>query len=485
MLESQGLRPFDPYRTLQLHPHAPRQLIVAVYWKLVERWKTRASSPGGAEQAVNELNAAYELLLDPGARRAYDEDHGLARLSPPQVRISRKRLGVLGLGSPRTAVAASSDYYHLLRVDREADAEIIDLAHSVLSSQLTSRSGEDQLLRHLLDEACRTLRNSQLRALYDASLQAGAAAAVAPSAPTTPSPAEQGAPLEPGSISIDTGPVLEAAPSADPPAAERQAAATPHPDVAAPVPHMFRRNDAIGAPEPARAEHTAAASAEAESAVADAPVEAERMARLGQSPGVVATPALVGAAARVATATPRSGGLLHRMRLGANRASAPRIAQKPAPVGQQGLPVGRNIEAARDERLLTLRAAGDAPALTEPAAAHLPESGAEGALAELVFVAGPFTGSRVPVGKQALTLGSSAAADVVLPGPGGRVAPEHARIWRHGDHFVFRQLDGARTEISGHPLLLPLVMLEDGDDIQMGPHRFRFTTTRSARPAPG
>ncbi len=97
--------------------------------------------------------------------------------------------------------------------------------------------------------------------------------------------------------------------------------------------------------------------------------------------------------------------------------------------------------------------------------------------ATLTFVGGPLAGERFALGESAITIGTSFLSDIVLPPERRVIAPEHARIWKHGDHFVFRQLDGSGTIIGGEQLVLPLVMLEDGDDIQIGAHRMRFTRT--------
>ncbi len=77
------------------------------------------------------------------------------------------------------------------------------------------------------------------------------------------------------------------------------------------------------------------------------------------------------------------------------------------------------------------------------------------------------------LGSEALTLGSGYEADIML-GTDDGVAPEHGRIWQHGDNFVFRQVDGTGTLVGGQELTLPLVMLDDGDEIVIGAHRMLF-----------
>jgi len=111
------------------------------------------------------------------------------------------------------------------------------------------------------------------------------------------------------------------------------------------------------------------------------------------------------------------------------------------------------------------------PAAATPAAGTPP---AAVILAELVFLEGPRAGERVPLGADAINLGSSYASHVVLTGDEEHIAPEHARIWLHGDHFVFRQLDDGDTMICGQPLTLPMIVLDDGDEIRISLHRMRL-----------
>ncbi len=208
-MSTQHAPPVDPYRVLELHPAAPRELIVEAYWRLIARHKGRAISTA-ADDAIVEINAAYALLIDDAARAAYDQEHGLTQLKRPHVRISRKRRDVLGLGGTAITVASHSDYYHLLWVDRDADTEIIDVAHDVLSRKAIGHSAEDGFLRDLQEEAYLTLRNPPRRAQYDASfksegLQAGPASLV-PTRGQLSGHAEQ---PEAMSTSTDTEPAFE------------------------------------------------------------------------------------------------------------------------------------------------------------------------------------------------------------------------------------------------------------------------------------
>jgi curved DNA-binding protein CbpA len=130
MLQARGPVPFDPYGILQLHPCAPRGLVVETYWMLVERATRRPRTFDAGDLAS--LHLAFALLT--GDERRFP-----------------------------SFVARGDDYYALLRVDRHADADVIDLAHSVLSRTLPSRAERDAL-----DVAHQTLSNGYRRARYDA-----------------------------------------------------------------------------------------------------------------------------------------------------------------------------------------------------------------------------------------------------------------------------------------------------------------------------
>jgi hypothetical protein len=146
MVQAQGVRPSDPYRILQLDPHAPRELVVEAYWSLVRRVRRGDASDIDAVRRSDEIGAAYAVLIDPARRRALDAALGIDAQAP-----SRSR---------------TSDYYEVLCVDREADAKVIEVAYRLLSRD------EDQKKRSvrkfMLDEAYRALSNPPVRAQYDA-----------------------------------------------------------------------------------------------------------------------------------------------------------------------------------------------------------------------------------------------------------------------------------------------------------------------------
>jgi curved DNA-binding protein CbpA len=460
MTQSQEAQSFDPYKTLELHPQAPRDLVVAAYWALVARAKQRRTGSGAAGGSLDELNAAYRLLADEAARAAYDAQHRVTESRGSRVRSTGKGLGVLGFFGKARLVSDHDDFYHLLCVDRLAGADVIDAAFAVMSGQAVGRDAEDVFLRGLLEEARHTLRNPQLRAQYDASHGTGSPKAPPPQA-AAPAPAPLPATynLQPTTYANGNG----------------RHAALP-----------------VFSPEDQRAE----AAATRASATSEVPEPAEAIARAAESPQPAASQVLPAMYAKsgeaggpaIPTETPAPGapaaadgvapststepaadaarGLLGRLRM-PPRASRGSTTYNPQPTTSQ-------IIDAEHARLLTLREDQPSPITTHQSPVTNHQSPAAVILAELVFLEGPRAGERVPLGADAVNLGSSYSSHVVLAGDAEHIAPEHARIWRHGDHFVFRQLDDGETTIAGQPLTLPMVVLDDGDEIRISVHRMRL-----------
>ncbi|HUS82265.1 MAG TPA: DnaJ domain-containing protein [Dehalococcoidia bacterium] len=82
------------------------------------------------------------------------------------------------------------------------------------------------------------------------------------------------------------------------------------------------------------------------------------------------------------------------------------------------------------------------------------------------------------LGEEPVTLGSDRECDLRLPAESGAIAPAHAQLWFTGERFVIRSLDpiyptilcGQRVNWAG---------LDDGDEIEIGPHRLRFEVARA------
>jgi curved DNA-binding protein CbpA len=125
-------------------------------------------------------------------------------------------------------------------------------------------------------------------------------------------------------------------------------------------------------------------------------------------------------------------------------------------------------EAARGERLLQLRPFGAevlAGAMRRPPVRERPPMAA-------LSVVGPLGEERVPLPPRTITIGSSDENDIVLPGR--RVAREQARLWPHGDSFAMRVTGRGPVRVSGAEPMLAVVLLEDGDQIEISEYRLTF-----------
>jgi hypothetical protein len=79
-------------------------------------------------------------------------------------------------------------------------------------------------------------------------------------------------------------------------------------------------------------------------------------------------------------------------------------------------------------------------------------------MAEIVFTAGPRAGMRADLDGNVVPMGEGKSS---------------ATIWRHGERFLIRH-NGARVLVSNRPPVLPIVVLEDGDEIVVGADHARF-----------
>src|SRR3954451_11012519 len=63
----------DPYKVLQVDPEAEDEVIQAAYRRLAQKYHPDVAGPDAAARMTS-INAAWELLRDPGRRAALDRD---------------------------------------------------------------------------------------------------------------------------------------------------------------------------------------------------------------------------------------------------------------------------------------------------------------------------------------------------------------------------------------------------------------------------
>ena len=366
-----------------------------------------------------------------------------------------KRIGKplrVGFFSAKKAAAEYADYYHLLRIDREADSRIIQLAYDFWSHGVQSQ----RVQRERIEEAHRTLSNPQLRAQYDARRQ-------------------EGSPPKKVKITKQVHDQIQNARHNEIEStrfARITAAADPQPDASPPV------------TSPARPAPEVPVSANGRRIEPVVPPDVEPPAAARVEPAAPPTrvesatqPAVEPAPARVEPAA-----IAHEPALAepavAAAVDAP-AATIPAPLPAPKQLGGRQLADAQHNRLLQLRE--DVPAPIDAVPALLPHALEQQlAAATLAFIAGPRAGERVDLVGDVMTLGSAAACDIVLKDDYAEIEPEHARLMRRGATYMFRDIAGHDTAITDSPLPLAVVMLEDGDEIQIGEHRMRFATAEAS-----
>jgi curved DNA-binding protein CbpA len=74
--------PTDPYKILQVDPEAEDEVIQAAYRRLARKYHPDLAETPEAAARMSRINAAWEQIGDPAARRAYDRKRAAAGSSP-------------------------------------------------------------------------------------------------------------------------------------------------------------------------------------------------------------------------------------------------------------------------------------------------------------------------------------------------------------------------------------------------------------------
>ncbi len=440
-------QPFDPYQTLQLHPEAPLSLLTEAYWLLVSSARASSSNRSPANGSrIEELNAAYAMLVNESARQSYDQAHGVR---PPTVAAPRGRGLRIGWFSAKHPAVDYADYYHLLRIDRDADDQIIQLAYEFWTHGVQSQRAE----RERIEEAHRTLSNPQLRAQYEARRHDD------PPPNKELSTKQEHSQTRHDKIQHErsTRIAAAAAPQERPPSLQK-GESRPARSGEGEVPAANSAHPAPVVPEPENGHRIQPAAARIEPAAIA--IEADL-----RGPVVTAS-----AIPMPLQATPEEG---PTSRPGGERRGGVSAPKQLA---------GSQLADAQHNRLLQLR--DDVPGIRAVSALPTRALDKQVSAATIAFVAGPRAKERVLLVGDVITLGSAAGCDMILKDDSSNIEPEHARLMRHGATYMFHDLAGHNTAITDGPLPLAVVMLEDGDEIQIGSHRMRFATGEAIEPSP-
>lgn len=434
----------DPYRVLQLREGAPRDLVEEVYWALIGRAKHEHPAERDFALRIRELNGAYDAIVCSMDERSADPARRRHHAPARQRRFWRR-------AAPR---ATPDDLYALLHLHEQADDDVIAVASRFAINQLRTRP--DQHARLLAVQAARdVLLDRRLRAEYDAAA-ASRIAAAAPQAPRETAPAAAAPEVSLAERNESgTPPPIASEPAAMPPASI--------PDASSPTPAA---DAPVVAPTHEPGEATEAPAAD----VIPAGEGSEAAADDAPAPAIVsATDTGAVSGARLATGPtapgedpPHDGEHDAREDGSAHR----RANQRGWRIWRRSAPEDAEPDAI-DQRLLSLRLQPERPARDEPPPVKVD---ADAAPARLRVVAGPGAGACIGVAD-----GESPDDAVVLPGD----AEPCFRIWQRGANYVLERLrDDVR--VTGARGDVPLVLLDEGDEILAGSTVLRFEIAPAA-----
>jgi hypothetical protein len=138
----------------------------------------------------------------------------------------------------------------------------------------------------------------------------------------------------------------------------------------------------------------------------------------------------------------------------------------------------RRAEEGLDRRVHELppaEASPVAPTVEEPEAAAP-------AVAELLVLNGASETKRYPLSAAPATIGFRPDCTILL-GQGGPMGEERVRVWRREGKFMLHRLSRrGRVAVGGRPVTW--AVLEDGDEIEIGPCRLRFRLGTGAPEGP-
>lgn len=481
------------YKTLQLKPGAARELVEEAYWALVSELKLGHVPEPAFSQRTAELNAAYERVNSLPAHPA-----------PPPKPLRRRRR--LYLGGTRD-VAPVGNYYDLLQVDEEAIDLVVRVAARHLMSRHSGASPRGRALREAAMLACEVLSDPVKRAEYDARIGIRADGR-----------SERGQSETEGVVMPATAVTLEM----DRQVSQLEVIATPiigqEQDQAATAASAALTEACAGNEAPDRSEEigqevTARGQAEpVRWPTHDAHLDSDESLTEKASPTLAdnhdGVPAGIGSELapqdELALPTPQRDEVPTSARtalVGVDDGPAVAAAQSESPplqpvddavhaprVHQPHLGeywsrltgAGRRSRAtasreAEAERLLSLRevslSASEAGAVaTEPYPVE-PTSDVDcpGGIARVVFDTGPMAGTILPI---AVAEDEVEGVEVSMAGADGVLT--ELRIVRRGDSYVLVHLDGPIASVCGQDMLLPVLVLEDGDTISVGASAAHF-----------
>jgi curved DNA-binding protein CbpA len=132
--------PIDPYKVLQVDREAEDEVIQAAYRRLARKYHPDLAATGEAAARMAGINAAWELIGDPEARRAHDRSHATSLKTSASARAA-------GSPAPPTDAPPTTRAAHGPREPSTAPPEPEVVSRDWTSGRSTQGGGFDESMR--------------------------------------------------------------------------------------------------------------------------------------------------------------------------------------------------------------------------------------------------------------------------------------------------------------------------------------------------
>lgn len=157
------------YKVLGVHPSAPGDLIVAVYWMTVGELQKRRAAGEAVDWLLHAVTRAYEMIGDPQHRAYYDQTIGnqVEPILTRPIRVPRRSLFSRLRG--QRVPAPNVDYYEILGLDPEAPtSQVLEAYHVMRDTYLRAPNPRKRVvLIRVLNDALKIVGDPEQRARYD------------------------------------------------------------------------------------------------------------------------------------------------------------------------------------------------------------------------------------------------------------------------------------------------------------------------------
>lgn len=459
----EGTSKGSPHKTLHLLPSAPRELVVEVYWHLVGQLQAAAKETPHLRGLLDDLNEAYRVLMtevsqDSGGPAAPAQRRGGSASAPLSRGWSLRRFR----RQQEESAAPEASPWELLHIDRDAPADLVDLALGFWRSRHRAGKGDSTSPGlEELEQALRSVRGTRSDELPEAD---DGRADIAPSAVEPIEAVQKQA----------SAPVFQRV---------RRAGARMFAVLRGRPPTTLRTS-----PEEPVASAGVGSPDESDATASPVPTEHEAQEPLPSTEGLSVHGPLEDTAEAPDVPEFLSREMISDESETASDGEAPTVATEADEREElEREPVEALSETAGDT------AKNETPSLSvseqrrmEPTpSAHAENSHAPlgpdtrlGSLARLVPKSGSELESGGSIGQEAIGIGASPTHCIILTASNSGREQVEARIWRQNDQFILHATRSDKSVlVNGRAVVW--AVLEHGDTLQAGGRVFRFEFTRN------